>query len=285
MHVTLIQPPAIAAVSTFAQEAVPPIGLAYVAAAVRAAGHAVEVVDAVGLGLDRHALYAPIPRSVLTGLPLEEILARIPIETDVIGVSCMFSNAWCPTRDLLVAIRAARPRGANRDEQIARRAPCVREHARDADHVGLDRNAREDLLEGKAGEHRARDRRVERVPIEPEPDRVDDLDRMSRGAHGRCDVRETDRWHRFLRERRHRRDRGRLDQRDVHGSGAPTRVEITRPPSSARRIAKYATNAARSAELRTSVRVLRPASLARCSMGTATGRTPASSKRAAISTE
>ncbi len=110
MHVTLIQPPAIAAVSTFAQEAVPPIGLAYVAAAVRAAGHAVEVVDAVGLGLDRHALYAPIPRSVLTGLPLEEILARIPIETDVIGVSCMFSNAWCPTRDLLVAIRAARPR-------------------------------------------------------------------------------------------------------------------------------------------------------------------------------
>jgi radical SAM superfamily enzyme YgiQ (UPF0313 family) len=110
VHVTLIHPPAIAAVSTFAQEAVPPLGLAYVAAAVVASGHELEVVDAVGLGLDRHALYPPIARSVLTGLSFDEIVARIPESTDVIGVSCMFSNAWCPTRDLLVRIRAARPR-------------------------------------------------------------------------------------------------------------------------------------------------------------------------------
>jgi len=42
-------------------------------------------------------------------LPFDEIVARIPSDTDVIGVSCMFSNAWYPTRDLLVAIRARLP--------------------------------------------------------------------------------------------------------------------------------------------------------------------------------
>ena len=109
MRVTLIHPPTIAAVSTFAQEAVPPLGLAYVAAAVRDAGYPLCVIDSVGLGLDRHALYPAIPRSVLTGLPFDEIVARIPSDTDVIGVSCMFSNAWYPTRDLLVAIRARLP--------------------------------------------------------------------------------------------------------------------------------------------------------------------------------
>ena len=109
MRVALIHPPTIAAISTFAQEAVPPLGLAYVAAAVRAAGHDVSVVDAVGLALDRHTLYAPIAKTVLTGLPFAEITARIAADVEVIGVSCMFSNAWCPTRDLLEAIRSRFP--------------------------------------------------------------------------------------------------------------------------------------------------------------------------------
>lgn len=110
MRVALIHPPTIAAVSTFAQETVPPLGLAYVAAAVRAAGHDVHVIDSVGLGLEQHALYPAIPRSVLTGLSFGDIAARVPCETGVIGVSCMFSNAWCPTRDLLAVLRARFPR-------------------------------------------------------------------------------------------------------------------------------------------------------------------------------
>ncbi len=110
MRVALIHPPTIAAVSTFAQETVPPLGLAYVAAAVRAAGHDVSVIDAVGLGLDRHALYAPIEKSVLTGLSFEDIAARVPDDAEVLGVSCMFSNAWCPTRDLIEALRARCPK-------------------------------------------------------------------------------------------------------------------------------------------------------------------------------
>ncbi len=110
MRVTLVHPPAIAGVSAFAQEAVPPLGLAYVAAAVRDAGHEVSVVDAVGLGLDRQSKYPPIPDAILTGLSIAEVVARVPADSAVVGVTCMFSNAWCPTRDLLEALRRALPR-------------------------------------------------------------------------------------------------------------------------------------------------------------------------------
>ncbi len=110
MKVALVNPPSFASITTFAQESVPPLGLAYVCAATTNAGHDVTVVDAVGLGLDQHRLYPPIPRSLLTGLSPADIVTRIPSDVDVIGVSCMFSNAWPPTRDLLRTLRAAFPR-------------------------------------------------------------------------------------------------------------------------------------------------------------------------------
>src|SRR5262249_9426663 len=73
MRVALVNPPAFAALTTLAQEAVPPLGLAYVAAAARAAGHDVTVVDAVGLGLERVTRFAPIPGTVLTGLDADDV--------------------------------------------------------------------------------------------------------------------------------------------------------------------------------------------------------------------
>lgn len=109
MRIALIQPPALATISTFAQEAVPPIGLAYLAGALRDAGHEVTVVDAVGSGVGRYSLYAPTPGAILTGLRPDEIIARIPTDVQMIGVSAMFSNAWPPTRDLIVRLREAFP--------------------------------------------------------------------------------------------------------------------------------------------------------------------------------
>ncbi len=109
MKVVLINPPTFATATTLAQESVPPLGLAYVAAATRAAGHEVVVVDAVGSALGQHRLYRPIPGTLLTGLSVPEIAARIPEDAGVIGVSCMFSNAWPPVRDLLQSLRLAFP--------------------------------------------------------------------------------------------------------------------------------------------------------------------------------
>ncbi len=109
MHVVLVHPPTIASVTTLSQEAVPPLGLAYVAGALRADGQRVTVVDAVGEALDQLAIYPRARASMLRGLSFDEIVARIPADATLIGVSCMFSNAWCPTRDLVERIHEAFP--------------------------------------------------------------------------------------------------------------------------------------------------------------------------------
>lgn len=110
MHITLINPPTIACVTTMVQEAVPPLGLAYLTAAIRAAGFGVSVVDAVGEALGQQTIYSHSQRLLLRGLTTDEIIARIRPDTDAIGVSSMFSDAWCPTRDLIVALRRAFPK-------------------------------------------------------------------------------------------------------------------------------------------------------------------------------
>lgn len=110
MKVALVNPPTVASVTTFAEEAVPPLGLAYVAAAVTAAGYVLTVVDAVGEALSSYRIHSRENRSLVRGLTAPAICARIPPDTRVIGVSCMFSNAWVPTRGLLFALRAAFPR-------------------------------------------------------------------------------------------------------------------------------------------------------------------------------
>src|SRR5262245_54272298 len=109
MHVTLINPPTVSTPTTFAQEAVPPLGLAYVCAAALAAGHDVEVVDAVGSALDTFDVWSLEHRAMLRGLSFDDVVARVPRHTELIGVSCMFSIAWPPIRALLGRLKAARP--------------------------------------------------------------------------------------------------------------------------------------------------------------------------------
>lgn len=96
-------------VTAIAQEAVPPIGLAYVAAAVRAAGFGVTVIDAVGEALGTHSVWTVDPPYMLRGLAFADVVSRIPAGTRVVGVSCMFSTAWLPVRALLWRIRQAHP--------------------------------------------------------------------------------------------------------------------------------------------------------------------------------
>jgi anaerobic magnesium-protoporphyrin IX monomethyl ester cyclase len=87
----------------------PPIGLAYLAAAARAAGHGVTVIDAVG---EAPTNSSPLEddRLSVRGLTADEIVARIPADTDVLGVSCMFSQDWPYVKRVLRALRARFPR-------------------------------------------------------------------------------------------------------------------------------------------------------------------------------
>ena len=110
LRVVLVHPPAASTPTLRAEEAVPPLGLAYVAAAARQAGHSVQVVDAVGEGLERFSVFDAGRRIILRGLPAEEITSRIPEDANVIGLSCMFSGAWRPNRALIEHVKRARPR-------------------------------------------------------------------------------------------------------------------------------------------------------------------------------
>ncbi len=90
----------------------PPVGVAYLAGYLRRAGHEVCIIDGVGEAIER---YEPIfSRSLgffLHGLTLEEIVGRIePSHSELIGVSCMFSQDWPVAKRLLAMIRRRFPR-------------------------------------------------------------------------------------------------------------------------------------------------------------------------------
>jgi anaerobic magnesium-protoporphyrin IX monomethyl ester cyclase len=83
-----------------------PLGLAYVAAALERAGFPVGVIDAIGEAPTRVEKHGEFRR---VGLGPADILGRIDADTRVIGISLMFSFLWPSTRELIAAIRAARP--------------------------------------------------------------------------------------------------------------------------------------------------------------------------------
>jgi radical SAM superfamily enzyme YgiQ (UPF0313 family) len=108
--VCLVRPPLVlphATVNT--AHGVPSVGLAYLAAALKAAGHRVVVVDAFGEALNATR---PIPGTglVANGLLAQEVVARVPADVDVMGVSCMFSNEWCYAKTVVAALHAAFPK-------------------------------------------------------------------------------------------------------------------------------------------------------------------------------
>ncbi|MCA9752446.1 MAG: cobalamin-dependent protein, partial [Gemmatimonadetes bacterium] len=113
MRVTLIQPPQLISPTNYISTiAIPPLGLAYLASSALAAGHRVDVVDAVGDALEKIWEFDDGHGVWLRGLEFGEILDRIDPETDVIGVGLMFSCGWPPVRKLLREMRDRFPRAA-----------------------------------------------------------------------------------------------------------------------------------------------------------------------------
>ncbi len=80
------------------------------AAALREAGFAYQVIDATGAALDDVSPYPDRGDFMMQGLTVEETVRRISADADVIGVSCMFSTLWPLTHRVADAIRARFPR-------------------------------------------------------------------------------------------------------------------------------------------------------------------------------
>lgn len=109
LQVGLLRPPIVVNPRNLGYLApVPPLGLAYLAAAVRAGGHRVQLVDSAGQALDRASEFptavGPMRR---IGLTPEEAVERLDPGTQVVGVNLMFLHEWAQSVEL---VRAARRR-------------------------------------------------------------------------------------------------------------------------------------------------------------------------------
>ena len=107
MRIQLIHPPVFVNARAFtALRPSPPLGLAYVAAALEEEGHEVRVLDALAEGVDQVLREG---RFLRVGLDVEEIVARVDPRADWIGISGMWSFSWPLVRRLLHALRARFP--------------------------------------------------------------------------------------------------------------------------------------------------------------------------------
>lgn len=107
-HVTLIRPPVVAPIDTVNQQVgTPPLGMAYLAGSLKSQGHEVTAIDALGEDVHRVTRLANIQVKDIQihGINIDAIVSRIPRDTDLIGVTCMFSNEWLYARHLLNKIR------------------------------------------------------------------------------------------------------------------------------------------------------------------------------------
>jgi anaerobic magnesium-protoporphyrin IX monomethyl ester cyclase len=108
--ITLINPPGIKSFSGLQMHTPnPPLGLAYIAAALKDAGFGYTVIDGTGSALTAVHPYPGREDFLIQGLAFDQIVARIPRETRIIGVSCMFSTLWPVTRLMSEQIRQAFP--------------------------------------------------------------------------------------------------------------------------------------------------------------------------------
>jgi radical SAM superfamily enzyme YgiQ (UPF0313 family) len=108
--ILLINPPGIKTFSGLQMHTPnPPLGLAYVAAAVREAGFAHSVIDATGEALDAVSPYPGRDDFLVQGLTIEEIASRVDPATDVVGISCMFSTLWPLVHRVADAVRQKAP--------------------------------------------------------------------------------------------------------------------------------------------------------------------------------
>ena len=85
----------------------PPIGLAYIAAAIREEGHDTTIVDAPGSAPRNYHTFKGNVR--VRGLTQEQIIERIPSDVEVIGLGCMFTSHWVYVRELVGKIRGLFP--------------------------------------------------------------------------------------------------------------------------------------------------------------------------------
>jgi len=111
LRIALVRPPVLQLrVSLSAYGAILPIGLAYVAAVLRDAGHLLQVIDAPGEAMAAaHDIESPIGPLQMSGLTPAQIVERLDPATQVLGITHMFLHEWPTIREIATRAKAAIP--------------------------------------------------------------------------------------------------------------------------------------------------------------------------------
>lgn len=102
-NATLIRPPSVVGKFALTLNRTPPLSSAYLAGSLAAAGYEVKVIDALGEALTRLSS-GYRPDLLVNGLSVPEIVARVPRNASLIGITCLFSHEWPLIRDLIAAL-------------------------------------------------------------------------------------------------------------------------------------------------------------------------------------
>jgi len=71
----------------------------------RQKGHNVEMIDAVSQAIDKKSAWPAAKDITKVGLDIDEIVNKIPVSSDVIGITCMFTPIWPHVRKLVKAVK------------------------------------------------------------------------------------------------------------------------------------------------------------------------------------
>jgi len=104
--VSLVRPPAVETFRIGTSTVVPPLGLAYVAAALEERGFRLQVVDAVASAPETNIRYF---QGNLVGLPLAEIAGRVAPDAVAVGITCTFTHEWPMVVQLVRLLKARHP--------------------------------------------------------------------------------------------------------------------------------------------------------------------------------
>jgi len=103
IKVVLINPPSIVSTHTkfTVHHGIAPIGLAYIAGAMKKNNIPYKLIDAVGENLKQHVIFNNQKDLYLRGITDEEVIERIPASVKYIGISSMYMVDWIHARQLI----------------------------------------------------------------------------------------------------------------------------------------------------------------------------------------
>jgi len=109
MNISLVRPSSVTNLDSMGDDAVLPIGLAYLAAVLEEATHCVTVVDGPGNALGSYQPLEGVIDGLRHGQSDADVVADIPANTRIVGVTVMFSMEWLAARGLINMIRERFP--------------------------------------------------------------------------------------------------------------------------------------------------------------------------------